>query len=206
MTSSLLVAVGLVLLTLGAELLVRGAVALARTVGLPSLIIGLTVVAYGTSAPEFAVSLKAGLGGQADIALGNVVGSNTVNVLFILGISALVAPLAVSAQLVRLDVPVMIGASVLAWVVAADGMVGRWEGLALVAGIVAYTALLVRLGKKQQPPESSQVPSRSRSRGPADCSCRFYWCWSAWLFSWLEPDGSLRARLTSLASWESANC
>jgi len=113
MTSSLLVAVGLILLTLGAELLVRGASALARAVGLPSLIIGLTVVAFGTSAPEFAVSMKASLAGQPDLAVGNVIGSNTFNVLFILGVSAPIVPLAVSSQLVHLDVPVMIAVSAL---------------------------------------------------------------------------------------------
>ncbi len=163
----LLVFAGLGLLVAGAELLVRGASALARAVGMPSLIIGLTVVAFGTSAPEFAVSLEAGLGGQADIALGNVVGSNTFNVLLILGVSALVAPLAVSAQLVRLDVPVMIAASLLTWVAAADGVVARWEGLALFAGIIAYTALLIRLGKKGQPAPVPVAPRQEAGRGPA---------------------------------------
>ena len=149
-------------------MLVRGASALARAAGLPSLIIGLTVVAYGTSAPEFAVSLKAGLSGQPDIALGHVVGSNTFNVLVILGVSALVIPLAVSAQLVRLDVPVMIGVSVLTWLFAADGVVSRWEGLVLFAGVVAYTAMLIRLGRKQQAsaappgPEEAARPGRRR--------------------------------------------
>jgi cation:H+ antiporter len=141
---------GLGLLVIGGEMLVRGASALARAVGLPSLIIGLTVVAFGTSAPELAVSLKAGLGGQADLAFGNVVGSNTFNVLFILGISALIVPLTVSAQLVRLDVPVMVGASAVTWVLAADGVISRGEGWALCAGIVGYTVLLIRLGKKHQ--------------------------------------------------------
>lgn len=150
---------GLSCLVGGAELLVRGAAALARAVGLPSLIIGLTVVAYGTSAPEFAVSLKAGLSGQADIALGNVLGSNAFNVLFILGISALIVPLAVSAQLVRLDVPVMIGVSGAAWLVAADGVIGRGEGLLLIGGIVGYTALLIHLGMN---PRGNSAPPRPR--------------------------------------------
>lgn len=155
----MLMLAGLGLLVIGGELLVRGASALARAVGLPSLIIGLTVVAFGTSAPELAVSLKAGLGGQADLALGNVVGSNTFNVLFILGISALIVPLAVSAQLVRLDVPVMIGASAATWFLAADGVVSRGEGGVFCAGIAGYTALLIWLGKKHQPP-SGQSASR----------------------------------------------
>jgi cation:H+ antiporter len=149
MVTLLMVLAGLALLVAGAELLVRGASALARAFGMPSLIIGLTVVAYGTSAPEFAVSLKASLAGQPDIALGNVIGSNTFNVLFILGISAVIAPLAVSSQLVRLDVPVMIGVSGLTWLMASNGMIGRVEGVALLAGIVVYTALLIWLGKRQ---------------------------------------------------------
>jgi len=144
----LMIPLGLLALTAGAESLVRGASGLARTLGLPPLIIGLTVVAYGTSAPELAVSMKAGISGQADIALGNVVGSNIFNVLLILGLSALVIPLSVSSQLIRLDVPVMISVSGLAWLFAADGRVSRWEGLVLAVAMVAYTALLIRMGKR----------------------------------------------------------
>src|SRR3989304_2632801 len=99
-----LFALGLVLLVIGAEALVRGASQLAARIGVSPLVIGLTVVAYGTSTPELAVSVQSGLSGQADIALGNVVGSNIFNVLFILGLSALIAPLVVSQQVVRVDV------------------------------------------------------------------------------------------------------
>jgi len=165
----LMILLGLVSLVAGAELLVRGASQLARAAGLPSLVIGLTVVAYGTSAPELAVSVGAGLAGQSDIALGNVVGSNTFNVLFILGLSAMIAPLAVSSQLVRLDVPVMIGVSALAWVLAADGVVSRWEGVLLVCCLVAYTALLLRLGKRNEqgraPRPVPDKPAPPRRRG-----------------------------------------
>lgn len=145
----LLLVVGLVMLIVGAESLVRGASNLGRAVGLPSLVIGLTVVAFGTSAPEFAVSVKAGLEGQSDIAVGNVIGSSLFNILFILGISALITPLVVSSQLVRLDVPVMILVSALAWIFATDGQISRVEGLILFAGIIAYTWFLIRLGKRQ---------------------------------------------------------
>jgi cation:H+ antiporter len=119
------------------------------------------VVAFGTSAPEMAVSLKASLSGQADIALGNVVGSNIFNVLFILGVSALVAPLAVSRQLVRLDVPVMIGVSCLAWWLAQNGVIGRAEGVLLLAGIVAYTGMQVWMGLREargEPPAEGAPP------------------------------------------------
>jgi cation:H+ antiporter len=104
---------GLVLLVVGADALVKGASQLAIMVGLSPLIIGLTIVAYGTSAPEMAVSVMSSLSGQPDIAVGNVVGSNIFNVLFILGISALVVPLVVAQQLIRFDVPIMIMVSVL---------------------------------------------------------------------------------------------
>lgn len=140
---------GLVLLVAGAELLVRGASRLALRFGISPLVIGLTVVAFGTSAPEMAVSVQAGLAGQADIALGNMVGSNIFNVLLILGISALIVPLVVSQQLVRLDVPIMIGVSVLLLVMALDGRIGRFDGLLLFSGIVAYTVFAIQQGRKE---------------------------------------------------------
>jgi cation:H+ antiporter len=144
----LLIAGGFVVLVLGAEWLVRGASKLAAAAGVPSLVIGLTVVAFGTSAPELAVSVSSGLAGSADIALGNVVGSNIFNVLLILGLSAMAAPLIVSAQIVRIDVPIMIVASVLVWALALDHSIGRVEGGILFALIVAYTVLQIREGRK----------------------------------------------------------
>ena len=134
---------GLVLLVAGAEVLVRGAGKLAAQFGIPPLIIGLTVVAFGTSAPETAVSVQAALDGKGDLAIGNVVGSNIANVLFILGLTALIAPLVVSRQIIRLDVPIMIGASLLTWALAWDGSLSRLDGALLFAGIVAYTAFLI---------------------------------------------------------------
>lgn len=157
---------GLTLLTVGAEILVRGASNLARAVGLPSLIIGLTVVAFGTSAPEMAVSVKASLAGQTDIALGNVVGSNIFNILFILGVSALIVPLAAPKQLVRFDVPAMIVMSGMLWLLALDGSIGRFEGVCLFIGIVVYTAFLIYLGRRntQQPlnPSKENEPQQMK--------------------------------------------
>ncbi|HEV2131516.1 MAG TPA: calcium/sodium antiporter [Longimicrobiaceae bacterium] len=144
-----LLVLGLIVLVVGAELLVRGAARLAAAVGISPLVIGLTVVAFGTSSPELAVSVLASGSGQADLALGNVVGSNIFNVLFILGISALITPLVVAAQLVRWDVPLMIGVSVLLLLLALDGSVGRLDGMLLFAGIVAYTAWSVRESRKE---------------------------------------------------------
>ena len=134
---------GLVLLVLGAEWLVRGAARLATRFGISPLIIGLTVVAFGTSAPETAVSVGAALDGSGDIAIGNVVGSNIANVLLILGASALIAPLLVSRQLIRLDVPIMIVAGAATYALAFDGSLSRLDGALLFAGIVVYTLFLI---------------------------------------------------------------
>ncbi len=146
---------GLVFLVVGAELLVRGASKLAAAFGVPSLIIGLTVVAFGTSAPELAVSVKSALSGQANIAVGNVVGSNIFNVLFILGLSALICPLVVSKQLIRLDVPLMIGASLLVWLLAWDRQLTRFDGGLLFFGLVAYLAFLFYASRKTEVEYSS---------------------------------------------------
>ncbi len=142
-------AAGLVLLVVGAELLVKGASKLAAAAGISPLVIGLTIVAFGTSAPEMAVSVGAAWSGQADLALGNVVGSNIFNVLFILGLSALVAPLVVAQQLVRLDVPLMIVASVVVLLMGLDGRIDRLDGAILFAGILGYTAFLVVQSRKE---------------------------------------------------------
>ncbi|MCK6683764.1 MAG: calcium/sodium antiporter [Thermoanaerobaculia bacterium] len=140
---------GIGLLIAGADILVRGASRLALAAGISPLVVGLTVVAFGTSAPEMAVSVKAAVSGQADIAYGNVVGSNIFNVLFILGLSALVAPLLVERQLMRRDVPIMIGTSLLLPLLALDGRVGRLDGAILFCGIVAYTAYSVLESRRE---------------------------------------------------------
>lgn len=140
---------GGLLLVAGAELLVRGASRLAVAAGITPLVVGLTVVAFGTSAPEMAVTVGSAYAGQTEVALGNVVGSNIFNVLFILGLSALIAPLVVAQQLVRFDVPLLIGASVLVLLMALDGRFGRVDGMVLLAGIVAYTILLIRQSRRE---------------------------------------------------------
>jgi cation:H+ antiporter len=147
---------GLVILVLGAELLVRGASKLALSFGISPLVVGLTVVAFGTSSPELAVSVGSALSGQADIALGNVVGSNIFNVMFILGVSALIGALVVAQQLIRLDVPLMIGVSVLLLQLGLDGRVGRLDGLLLFAGIVAYTVFAIRQSRKESGPVQAE--------------------------------------------------
>ena len=147
-TSWVMLGVGLGLLVGGAESLIRGSSGLAGRLGISPLVIGLTVVAFGTSSPEIAVSVASSVQGQPDLAVGNVVGSNIFNVLLILGVSALISPLVVARQLVRLDVPVMVGVSLLVSWLAWNGRIGRLEGFLLVVGLVAYVALLVRLARR----------------------------------------------------------
>jgi cation:H+ antiporter len=147
--TSLFFLAGIALLIAGAEALVRGASRLAAAIGISPLVIGLTVVAFGTSSPELAVSLRAGVTGAPDIALGNVVGSNIFNGLFILGLSAAIAPLVVAQKLVRFDAPLTIGVSVLLFALALDGRVGRIDGLVFFAGIVGYTVFVVRQSLKE---------------------------------------------------------
>ena len=144
----LLLIVGLVLLVIGADVLVKGAARLASNFGVPALVIGLTVVAFGTSAPELAVSVKAAYSGEAELAIANVVGSNIVNVLFILGLSAVVSPLIISQQLIRQDVPIMVGLSALAAYMAFDGSINRGEAAILALGLLTYTWFLFYQGKK----------------------------------------------------------
>jgi len=141
--------VGLVLLAGGAELLVRGASNLGRMAGLSPLVIGLTIVAYGTSAPELAVTISAGLEGQGSIALGNVVGSNVFNVLLILGGSALLSPLRVDAQLVRVDAPLVVALSLLVWLLAADGVLDGLDGGLLLAAAAGYTVWTFRTARRE---------------------------------------------------------
>lgn len=150
----LMLVVGLLMLIAGADLLVRGAARLAGNLGVPALVIGLTVVAFGTSAPELAVSVRSAWAQQSEMAIANVVGSNIFNTLFILGLAALVSPLLVSRQLVRQDVPIMIGVSLLVLLLVMDGQLARWEAAVLFLLLLAYTLFLFFQGRG----ESSGAP------------------------------------------------
>lgn len=146
----LLILGGFVLLVVGAEALVRGASKIAAGVGIPPLVIGLTVVAFGTSSPELAVSVLSSLSGKVDIAVGNVVGSNIFNVLFILGLASLITPLIVARQLLWMDVPITIGASVLTFLMGWNGSISRIEGLILFILLIAYNVFLIRKSRKER--------------------------------------------------------
>ena len=139
---------GLVLLVLGGEFLVRGASALAGRFGISSLVIGLTVVSAATSAPEFAVSVGAVLRDEPGLAVGNAVGSNIINVLLILGLSALVVPLAVKRRLIRFDLPLMVVLSVLLLLVSLDGRISAVDGLILFFGVVVHTIMSVVISRR----------------------------------------------------------
>ena len=153
------------LLLVGAEALVRGASKLAALLGISPLIIGLTIVAYGTSAPEMAVSVQSSLAGQGDIALGNVIGSNIFNVLVILGLSSLVAPLPVAQQLIKLDVPIMVGISALLLFFSFDHLLQPSDGVILFIGGIVYTLFLIYQSRKET---NAEVQSEyDREYGPA---------------------------------------
>jgi len=141
---------GLILLIIGAEALVRAASKLAELLGISPLIIGLTIVAFGTSSPELAVSIKSSITGQAGVAVGNVIGSNIFNVLFILGVSAMIAPLVVSRQLIRLEVPIMIVVSFLVYLFSLNNNIGMIEGIVLFLGILTYTIFQIYQSRNQR--------------------------------------------------------
>lgn len=140
---------GLLFLIGGAEILVRGASRLASAFGVSRLVIGLTVVSFGTSAPEFAINIRSAFSGNVELALGNVVGSNIFNVLFILGLTAAITPLVVAAQLVKIDVPLMIAVSLLMLLLGLDGVIGWVDGILLTGGLMFYTSWSIHQSRRE---------------------------------------------------------
>lgn len=144
---------GLVMLFIGAEGLIRGSSNLAIKIGITPLVVGLTVVAFGTSAPELVVSLKAALIGNSSIALGNVIGSNIANIALILGAAALIKPLDVHANVIMREIPIMIGVSILLIILLLDGELGFIDGVIFVSLIVIYTVVNIILARKEKNPQ-----------------------------------------------------
>ncbi|UCC73036.1 MAG: calcium/sodium antiporter [Gemmatimonadota bacterium] len=142
---------GLVALYVGADLMIRGASRLARKLGVNALVIGLTVVAMGTSMPELLVGVVASVRDSGDIAIGNVVGSNIANIALILGVAALIRPVRVQMRLLVREVPLMIFASIAFYVFALDGQLTRWDGLTMLAGFAAYTLYLLEGARRESP-------------------------------------------------------
>ena len=161
--SYLLILLGLVALFFGGDYLVKGAVGLAKKFNVSTLVIGLTVVSIGTSAPELLVSLKAALTGVPDIAIGNVVGSNIANLALVLGISALIFPFAVSRNVARIDIPVMLVATLLFWYFISDLLLSWQEGLILVVLLIFYTIFLFINSKRQEKTEEEKEEANKQS-------------------------------------------
>jgi cation:H+ antiporter len=155
---------GLVLLYFGAEWLVRGASRLARAFGMSALVVGLTVVSFGTSAPELLVSLLAAFQGRADMTVGNVVGSNISNIALILGISALIHPMVIRARLVSRGIPLMIAATAALTLLALTGGIGRGGGVLLLVGLAGYFFLLVRSSHEEAPEIEAEFDAHQRDR------------------------------------------
>lgn len=148
---------GLLILVGGAESLVRGSSALALRLGITPLVIGLTVVSFGTSSPELAVSIESALRGSSSIALGNVIGSNVANIGLILGITAMIRPLSVQPTLLKRQIPLMIVISFVIWFMAADKVISFWDGLILVAALIGFLLHSYR-SSKGNPPEQEVLP------------------------------------------------
>jgi cation:H+ antiporter len=151
-----LIILGFIMLTYGADLLVKGAGRIALLVGISPLVVGLTVVAFGTSAPEAAVSLQSALIGKVGITVGNVVGSNIFNTFVVLGVAALLSPLLVDAQVIRKEVPLLIGASFLIFFLSLDGLISRLDGVILFALIIAYTWWSIHVSRKESAATSAE--------------------------------------------------
>ena len=161
----LMVVAGLILLVAGGEALVRGASTLATKAGLSPLVIGMVVVSAATSAPELAVTVGSVLDGEPDLAVGNVVGSNIVNILVILGISAIISPLVIKRQLIRFDIPVMVGLSLLLVLVSLDGRISVFDGMLLLAVLIFQIIMSIVIGRRTagEPEEKpNELPLNSK--------------------------------------------
>lgn len=177
----LFIIIGSILLYFGAEGLVRGSASLATRAGISPLIAGLTIVAFGTSAPELSVSLSAALGGNSDIALGNVVGSNIFNIAVILGIAALIQPLQIHLGVIRRDIPVMIVTSAIAFALILYGGFSRLAGIGLILGLF-FTWLRQSVREKTclAAPMALRSTFRLCYRKAGSLTRRF--SWSGWVF------------------------
>jgi len=148
--NALLTIVGLVMLCFGESWLVSGGVSIAKKLRISQMVIGLTVVAYGTSTPELAASVAAAVGAHTDLILGNIVGSNISNVGMVIGISAIISPLVVSKATTRKEVPIMIGVMLLLVAISVDGEISQYDGVLLIAGLIAFTVYTLSRAKKER--------------------------------------------------------
>ena len=152
-----LIAVGLAMLYFGAEWLVRGSIAIANKFRISQLVIGLTIVAFGTSTPELAVTVSSAMQGISDVALGNVVGSNIINIGLILGVAAIISPIAVARNIIRKEISILIGVSFLLVLISIDGEISFVDGLILASGVVVFIIFSYKFSKKESTTESSET-------------------------------------------------
>jgi len=162
--NALLTVVGLAMLCFGGNWLVSGGVSIAKKLRISQMVIGLTVVAYGTSTPEMAASVAAAVGLHTDLILGNVVGSNISNIGMVIGISAIISPLIVSKATTRKEVPIMIGVMLLLVAISVDGEISQYDGVLLIAGLIAFTVYTLSRAKKERKQEED--PSTPKSSVP----------------------------------------
>ncbi len=160
-------AAGLAALIIGAEVMVRGGAALAARLGISPIVVGLTVVSIGTSMPELAVGVVAAAEGNGALAVGNIAGTNVVNLLLVLGLSALLVPLVLEVRILRFELPVIAGSALLLWVLVLDGMLSRVDGLILVAGAVVYIAAVVRASRREPDPVQAEFAEALPTGHPA---------------------------------------
>ena len=161
--NALLTIVGLAMLCFGGNWLVSGGVSIAKKLRISQMVIGLTIVAYGTSTPELAASVAAAVGAHTDLILGNVVGSNISNIGMVIGISAIVSPLIVSKATTRKEVPIMIGAMLLLVAISVDGEISQYDGALLIAGLIAFTVYTLSRAKKERKQEEEDPAAQKSS-------------------------------------------
>ena len=161
--NAVLTIVGLVILCFGANWLVSGGVTIAKKLRISQMIIGLTIVAYGTSTPELAASMAAAVGSHTDLILGNIVGSNISNIGMVIGVCAVVSPLVVKRATTRKEVPIMIGVSVLLIAISVDGEISQYDGIMLVVGLIAFTAYTLSRAKKERNEEAEDSATTKTS-------------------------------------------
>jgi len=169
--SSLLLVLSLAFLYFGASWLVKGSVMLAVRAGVTPIIASLTIVAFGTSSPGLVVSINAAISGHGNIVIGNVLGSNLFNILVILGVSAIISPLKIKMQLLKIDIPILIISTLLFMIFFADRHISRMEGGVLFTGFIIYKFVRIRLAKREKSPEVSQQFSESIPNG----KLKWYW-------------------------------
>ncbi|PEG42276.1 sodium:calcium antiporter [Mycolicibacterium agri] len=161
LTSAAWFAAGLAALVLGAEVMVRGGTWIAARLGISQLIVGLTVVSIGTSMPELAVGVVSAAEGNGALAVGNITGTNVVNLLLVLGLSALLLPLAIELRTLRFELPVMAVAALLLWALAADGVLSRWDGAVLAICAIVYTVVLVAAARRESAQFTTELAATS---------------------------------------------